>query len=353
VALWALRFSFSMIGVDISDRSVKVVHLANSDHQLLGATRQVLPEGAMSKGIIQQLSVVQKTFAVALQECHLKKGFSDAVVASIPETQSFLRVVEIPIMAEDEVTEAIPWEVAQHIPFGLENVYIDWQPLQSGHQASAGRREVLVGAAQKKVIDPLLTLLQSFDLDIAALELESQAIVRALISNELKSQQGLLIIDLGGSATNVVIHDHGALRFTASLLKGANDVRSVLSPQEADIVKNRVGELAPADIERISALLKPREQELAMEVKGITEFYNSIDEQHEVKDIVLTGGGSNLPGLEQVFLQYFENVQIQRGNPWVNVLSRKKELKAPLDPINSARFTTALGLALRPVTLYL
>ncbi|MCH8005031.1 MAG: DEAD/DEAH box helicase family protein, partial [Planctomycetes bacterium] len=50
-------------------------------------------------------------------------------------------VVDYPLAqaVEDEVDEAIQWEVAQHIPFGLENVYIDWQPVHSGHKAAAGR----------------------------------------------------------------------------------------------------------------------------------------------------------------------------------------------------------------------
>jgi len=50
-----------------------------------------------------------------------------------------LRVIEIPIMNEDEVAEAVQWEVSHHIPFGLENVYIDWQTLQSGHKPAPGR----------------------------------------------------------------------------------------------------------------------------------------------------------------------------------------------------------------------
>jgi len=95
---------------------------------------------------------------------------------------------------------------------------------------------VLVGAAQKKVVDPLYELLKALDLDLAAFELESQAIVRALISPELSTKQGLLIVDLGASATNVIIHDHGTSRFTASLQKGAGELLAALPPQDRERV---------------------------------------------------------------------------------------------------------------------
>ena len=86
-----------------------------------------------------------------------------------------------------------------------------------------------------------------------------------------------------------------------------------------------------------------------MEIRGIADFYNSIDEQHEVREILLTGGGSNLPGLDKVFLRFFGNVHVQRGNPWVNILRTGKEKRPPLSLQESVFFTTAIGAALRPV----
>ena len=86
------------------------------------------------------------------------------MVASIPETQSFLRVIELPVMNEDEMDEAVPWEVARHIPFGLENVYIDWQSVGGGHKAARGRMELRGGAPQKKLEDPMLQIIQNLEL---------------------------------------------------------------------------------------------------------------------------------------------------------------------------------------------
>lgn len=347
-----------MLGLDISDCSLKLVHLTNqAPYRLLSRGWLPLKDGVMSKGVVQRPDELQQAVIKALSQCRVKPKERETVIASIPETQSFLRVVEIPLMAEDEIDEAVQWEVAQHIPFSLDNVYIDWQPVRrqvdksDPHAVSAGKMEVLVGVAQKQVIDPLYTVLGSLPVEVAAFELESQAIVRALISPELRYKQGLLIVDLGASATNVVIHDHGTVRFTASLQRGALDLLTGIDTAR----RQQMLETPPEQLqvpEQLAPQFRPAQEALVLEIHGVVEFYNSIDTQHTVREIILTGGGSNLPGLDQAFLQHFDNVVIQRGNPWVLVRGAKHDV--PQQPMNiqeSVHYATAVGLALRPVSM--
>ncbi len=142
------------------------------------------------------------------------------------------------------------------------------------------------------------------------------------------------------------------MRFTATLQRGASDLMGVLP--EVERRRWHLGvppgpSLPSQESERIERLLAAGEAELVVEVRGVVEFYNSIDAQHEVREILITGGGSNLPGLERVWLSYFEDVHVQRGNPWVNVLPYSKRKQAPLSTYESVHFTTAIGLALRRV----
>lgn len=341
-----------MLGLDISDRSIKLVRLSPDRHTLLARCWQDVPAGMIERGIIHHEEAVREVVRRTFAECRVPLPARDPVVASIPETQSFLRVVEIPVMGADEVSEAIQWEVGQHIPFGVENVYFDWRPVAGGHAAATGRTEVLVGAAQKQVVDPLWRVLSSLGQDVAALELESQAIARALLSPELRLKKGMLIVDVGGSATNVIIHDHGAIRFTATLGKGSFNLFTALTQEERAEMTGPPAE-RPADHRaQIAQKLLPGLEELAIETQGLVEFYNSIDAQHEVREIIMTGGGADLPGIEQAYLKYFDNVHVQRGNPWVNILTPGRSAQPPLDQHESVYYGTALGLALRVVPTF-
>lgn len=336
-----------MIGLDISDKSVKIVRLSNDGRRkLLSACWQEIPDQAMEQGLINNQDLVKQAVQQALIKCNLNSFTQDAVVASIPEAESFMRVVEMPPMDDSELTEAVRWEVAQHIPFGIDNVFLDWQLVKKS--TSEHRQEVLVGAAEKKLVSSLESLLLDIGLDVAALELESQAIVRSLVSPDLRDKQGLLIIDLGSSATNVVIHDRGTIRFTATLRKGADNLLGVLP---ADIRAKLTGppdKKLAIDNTAIVSRLRPVLDELLTEIHSIVEFYTRLDNGREVNEIILTGGGANLAGLDNSFMRFFGDVHTQRGNPWVNILTHSRDVVPPMSLDESVHFATALGLALRP-----
>ncbi|HLC49199.1 MAG TPA: type IV pilus assembly protein PilM [Candidatus Andersenbacteria bacterium] len=340
-----------MIGIDISDQTIKVVQLSSPPkRRLLSHCMKQLPLGVIENGVVIDKKKMEEEIRAALTSCRIPVKIKDSVVASIPETQSFLRVIEIPIMDEDEIHEAVRWEIAQHIPFGLENVYVDWQHSASrNHGAKPGHMEVEVGAAQKRVVDPLYEVMKSIGLDVVAYELESQAIVRSLISNDWKLKQGILIIDLGSTATNVVVYDYGAVRFTASLPYGVVQLLKDVSAQDARAIMENLEALPKELSDRVEPKIAHLADALVKDIFGIVKFYNGIDAKHEVREIILTGGGSNLPGLDGVFLKYFLEVNIQRGNPWVNILSGKDAVRPPLDIQESVRYSTAIGLAIRSI----
>lgn len=339
-----------MIGIDISDHSVKVVRLSNrSPHHLLARGWQEIPERLIEHGRINDERSVKQIVMETFKKCGLATGCDDAVIASIPESESFLRVIEIPEMDESEISEAVKWEVGQHIPFGLEKVYLDWQWVNQ--HAAQGRAEVLVGAAEKSIVNQLYSVLASLNLDVAALELESQAFIRSLISPELKQRQGLLVVDLGGAATNVAVHDQGTIRFTATLRKGVRDLLSILSAEERTNVMCLLTDCAPVDVTKAVPKIMSDLEALVVEVHGVVEYYTGLAPQRKISEILLTGGGSNLPGLDQAFLRIFDNVHVQRGNPWVNVLIPGRSAEAPMKITESVHYATAVGLALRKVDI--
>lgn len=339
-----------MIGIDISDQTIKVVRLSQNRKSLVSHHMKLMPKGVMENGVVIDKDKMEEEIRSTLSLARISVNVKDSIIASVPETQSFLRVIEIPTMHEFEIDEAVRWEIAQHIPFGLENVYIDWQPsVPNGNVKDDSHMEVEVGAAQKKVVDPLYEIINKIGLDIAACELESQAIVRSLISRDWKAKQGILIVDIGNTGTNVIVYDYGAIRFTASLTQGVVELLKDATPEDGKEVMNHLNEFPKWFSDRVEETIAVSADMLVRDIFGIVQFYNGIDAKREVKEIILTGGGSSLLGLDAVFTKYFKTARIQRGNPWVNILSDNDIAKAPLDLQESVRYSTAIGLALRTV----
>jgi type IV pilus assembly protein PilM len=339
-----------MVGLDLSDRSLKIVELTE---ETVPRVRTVgwsaLTPNLMRRGVIVDPEGLTGVVREALRKCSPPPVLGAPAVVSIPESQSFVRLLDLPLMGEGEMDEAVQWAIRQHIPFDLDRVYLDWQLLSSDGR----RQEVLVGAAQREVVDPLLETLDTSGLRVVAIELEAQALVRSLLPRDSLDINGILIVDLGAVTTNIIFFDRGHLRFTTSIQKGGDDLTQQLiqelqlTPQAAAEKKALVG-VNPADDPAVAATLRVAALDLVRQVKNvIEETMSPLGGIGKVRALMLVGGAANLPGLLAVFGEIFSNLPVQLGNPWTNVAVADERSAAPLSPSDASHFATAIGLALR------
>ncbi len=339
-----------MIGLDVSDRSIKVIDLADTNrHKLRTACWSPLAPNLMRRGVIQDQAGVVAGIREALTRCTGAPLHGSTAVLSIPETQSFVRALELPLMNSRETDEAVQWAIRQHIPFDLDRVYIDWQPIPT--TGKTDRQEVLVGAAQRDVIDPLLDVVDEVGLRVVALELEAQAIVRSLLPFDSQTITGVVIVDIGATSTNVIFFDRGSIRFTTSVQRGGDDLTQQLAqtlriaPALAAETKAQVGGEAVAT-ETLQAAALSLIRQIGQVVEDMTKKY-SLGEG--IRALLLSGGSANLPGIVELFMQVFPGVPIQVGNPLINLMIDPAKNDAPISQEDATHFATAIGLALRDV----
>lgn len=340
-----------MIGIDISDKSIKVAHVTDGPTAKLKAVGwAALPAPAVERGLIKDVELVAAQLREAFARASPVAISGKRVVASIPELQSFVNVVQVPRMSKREMDEAVQWAVQQNLPFDLERVYLDWQPLTAEEQTV----QVLVGAAQREVVDPLLSVLDGLGLTSLALELEAQSIVRALLPRAASDVGGVLIMDLGAVSTNVIFFDQGSMRFTTSVPQGGDWLTGELAAalnvtaEQAAEQKALVGVGGQAANQAVAGPLRAATKVLVERVAQVSrDIVRQVGMSSGIQAILLAGGAANLPGLSEVFAEVFPNVPVQLGNPWTNLLPEGREGEAPLSGEDAAHFATALGLALR------
>ncbi|HBE90733.1 MAG: hypothetical protein A3E37_03095 [Candidatus Andersenbacteria bacterium RIFCSPHIGHO2_12_FULL_46_9] len=348
-----------MIGIDLSDRSIKIVEIRGDDNPTLRTLCwSPLVPNLLRRGVVQDVALVSEALKEAMLKCSPTPVEGGDVVASIPEVQSFVRVLEVPVMSEREMDEAVQWAVRRHIPFDLDRVYIDWEELELA-SGQPQHKQVLVGAAQRDVVDPLLTVLDSLGFNVVALELEAQAVMRCLLPRDIKENRdirGVLVIDLGATSTNVILFDQGAMRFTASIQVGGDDLTQQLahdmnlSPVEAMEIKAKVGAGFTKENPAAAQALESATLNLARMVeRAVQEMTVQLPREQRVRTILLTGGNANLVGIKELFGSVFTNIPVQYGNPWTNLQQEKKRTSLNLTIGDAMHFTTAIGLALRQV----
>ena len=365
--------------MDICDVSVKVVQLGISKNEFLvqGLSDVNIPPDTVTGDTIKNPQVLADAIRKAISQPKFG-GFSNPyVVASIPETKSFVRVIQMPAMTEEEAREAVPWEAEAYIPLPIGQVYLDWVILennrsvfspsvpaaQASEQEKAGvKMTVLIMASPKDYVDDLVRVLKLAKLKPVALEVESQATARSLIAGG--KAESTLIVDIDSMRTSLIINDRGTLQFTSSLPVAGNSFTDsiakalTLNVADAETMKREYGLGDDAKGKLIKKALAPVLNNLVGEIRNTIRFYEEHVESGKISRLLLAGGGSKLkhlpsyladrfemPDKSEMVLRSLPGMKIELGNPWVKVLEKGKA--PPLSREDSLGYSTAIGLALR------
>jgi len=350
-------------GLDISDLSLKIIQLkkTRSFFDLTSFGEAEIKPGIIKGGEIKNEKALIQILKKALAEVKGEKLKTKYVVASLPEEKAFLQVIQMPKMKEEELKSAVIYEAENYIPLSIEEVYLDSQIVPPGYN-HLDHFDVLITALPKRTVDPYLSSLKKAGLKPVAFEIESQAIDRALIKNEVTTSP-LLLIDLGETRTGFIVFSGHSLRFTSSIPVSSQSFTEIISKAlgvslvEAEKLKIKHG-LQSSKVKKgreIFEALIPAFTDLIEQIKRYLIYYQTHTSNEHlppdgkgVKKIFLCGGGANLKGLTN-FLSSQLKIPVEIGNPWINILADPSKGPAELPLESALGYTTALGLALRGI----
>lgn len=337
----------SVLGIDIGTSSVKLVEVSHSGGEkklinygeFTGGTADGVIQTSSSKIPDSQIaSIIQEVISVS------KITARDAVVA-IPVFSSFSTIIEFPTVSPAELEQAVIYQARQYIPIPLAEVKIDWLPIE--FLSNAKTTKVLVIAVPNDVINKYYKLMEAARLNLAAIELETFSVVRALISDN--NPDSTIIIDIGGHSTDICIAEKGVVAVHHNSSLSGSELSKVISrgmgvdlsrAEELKVQKGLVGDTQIAD------LLIPLINTVLADVQKIVQDYGRQGGS-EPKLLIITGGSSRLAGLGD-YIQRILNVKTIVGNSF-ELVSFPPILKGITQDI-SPSFSVAVGLALRDIS---
>ncbi len=362
-------------GLDISDPSLKIANLERKrdNFTLASFGEKPIPEGIITAGEIKDEDSLVKIIKEGIKEVKGKKIKTKYAICSLPEEKSYLQVIQLPKMKEEELEGAVKFGAENYIPLPIEEVYLDFQIVQPLYN-HLDHFDILISAIPKKIVDPYVSSIKRAGLFPRALEIESLSIARALVKNEV-SPSPILLIDLGATRTSFIIFSGKSLRFTSSIPISSQMFTEIIAKtlkidlvvaeelkikcgikgSQKIILKEKTGDIefekAIIDDKRIFEALIPPLTDLTEQIKTLINYYQSHT-QHEhlpsninkVEKILLCGGGANLKGLREFLLRELK-IKTELANPWGNISIGSPEMSFE----KSLGFVTALGLALRGI----
>jgi type IV pilus assembly protein PilM len=344
-------------GLEISDLTVRVAEIEED-----GGKRRVVSFGScdIAGGSIVDGEIVNEENVItaireAVRKAGPKKIRSRKVVCALPETKGFLRVIQMPKMKEEELGEAIKWEIEGNIPLAIDQVYYDWRVLEKNLSQEKDKVSILVVAVAQKVVDQLVDLISRAGIELVGLELEAIAQARSLINQEEKEGTDL-IIDLGGRRTSFIITEGGVPCFTSSIPLSCGLVADCIAKAlnvplgEAEKIKATYGIGSFIKKDPVFLAVEASLENLIEETERSIDFYISgLKYSDSINNIIVCGRGAEIKGLLPFFAQKL-NRTIRMSNPWIN-FNQNKDLPIINKEIAS-QYATAIGLAMRGVDPY-
>lgn len=339
-------------GLDISASSIKLLQFGKAGKKLDVAA---FSEVAVPKNVVINDAIGDpKVFGYLLEQAMGKMQFGKLsakyAVASLPESKSFVRVIQIPKMSDSEAQSAVPYEAESFIPLPVDQVYLDWQKIGEDYD----KMSILIVASPKDYVENFLSVMDQAGIKLSALEVESQSCVRSVISH--KEPQTALIVDLDATRSSLIMVEDGNLQFTSTIpIAGTAFTESIsrilgVSSVKAEDIKRKVGLANTAEYPNIKTAMAPILNNLAAEIKNILKFHAEHSGK-QVTKILLVGGSAKLKNLPDFLAGQFSDMpglKVELGNPWVNLES----LAAPMEARDSLSFSTVIGLAMRGINYF-
>lgn len=336
-------------GLDIGTTSIKAVSLKIDQKKITVESVAVSPFTA--KSILSESQVNQQTISSSIKEMlSIAQIKTRDVNVSIPASQVYTKIIEVPELSEKELASSLSWEMEQYIPLPLNQVRTDWQILDHFTKGGQKTMSVLIIAASLTILQKYENILTLSALKPASIETEMISIHRAL-SPMLTLNETTLIVHLGSSSTNISISSDKVLRFVATIgLGGLAITRAIssdlgISSTQAEELKKTYGIDNSTLDGQIGNALKPILEAIVADIKRTILTYREKNQGTTISKVILSGGTALLPGINAFFANSL-GLSVSVGNTFTlfQIGNVPEEIVA-----EAPSYNVVVGLALRDI----
>lgn len=339
----------SLVGIDISSTSVKLLELSIRDGRYWIESYGILP--------LPPHAVVEKNIADAEgvgdtidRLINLTNPRSNGAAAAVASSAVITKIIDMDAdLNDDERETQIRIDAEQYIPYPLDEVSLDFEVIGIS-PTNPSQVSVLLVASRTENVEMRSEALELAGLVPRVIDVESYAVERAfsLIADSLPGTPEIVaIFDIGHSMTTLSVLKDEKIIYTREQLFGGKQLtediqrRYGLSYDEAGRAKKE-GNL-PDDYE--PEVLAPFIDNIVQQAARSLQFFYSSTQFNDVDHILLAGGNANIPGLTRL-LQEKLGHRVSIANPFVQ-MGFAHQIDANQIENDAPSLMIACGLALR------
>ena len=341
----------TLLGIDISSTSVKLIELSRSGSRYkveAYAVEPLPPNAVVEKNIAELDGVGQAPSRVLTKARTSTKHAAVAVAGSAVITKT----IEMEAgLSDDDLENQLKIEADQYIPYPLEEVAIDFE-VQGPSARNPERVDVLLAACRKENVEVREAALSVAGLTAKVVDVEAYALERAygLVVQQLGSDRDDLtvaIIDIGATMMTLSVLHNGKTIYSRESMFGGRQLteeiqrRYGLSVEEAGLAKKAGG--LPDDYD--AEVLQPFKEAVVQQVSRSLQFFFASGQFNDVDYILLAGGTASIPDLDRLIQQKIGTPTLV-ANPFAEMALGSKVNAGSLAS-DAPALMIACGLAMR------
>lgn len=340
----------TLVGLDFGASSVRAVEVRNSrgGATIVRSHSEAIPPGAVRAGeIVERANVttaLRKLWSVG------KFGSKDVVIG-VGGPKVFAREIDLPDGPLGQIRESLPFLVQDQLPMPAAEALMDFYPLsRDAGNGSPVINGLLVAAPHDAVLANVEATLAA-GLRPVRVDLIPFALSR-VFTPIAPAETATVLISVGAWSTHVVISVGGLPQYVRMIGSGGEDLtqgistRLAIPPAQAEGLKRQFGLVrgtARAEDRPIVEAVYGAAWEFVSSIRDTLDFYVAGRRATPLGQIVFTGGGSNLPGIQDALGELI-GLPVVTNDPFSAATVAKPIRRLPREARDS--YATAFGLAL-------
>ena len=349
-SLWK-NDSTLMVGIDIGSHAIKAV-LLNKNHVgyiVEAVAIESIPTGLIVNREIQDIGVVGQLIAKIRKK--LIPSIQYAASAVSGQNVITKNIYMDADLNEQELANQIEVEAQSIIPYPLDEVSIDFEPLDI-NPVNPYKINVLLSAARTESIEARVAAIKLGGFKTRVVDIESYAISRAhnLVLAQLPDvqlEQLIATIDIGATMMLFSVYEADQHIYSRDHLFGGEQyTQNVMSYydmsfEEAELAKlsNNISPHYTTDI------LRPFQKILVQKIRHAIQLFLTSSGKSQIDHLVISGGSALIDNLVTILIQEL-GINTIIAEPFKGMVISDRINKKELIQL-SPRFMVATGLALR------
>lgn len=346
-----------IIGVDITSNSIRMVELSKNRKGNITLENYVIENISSKehhKEFFNDSELNQDLLSAYLQKTFKKLNSNIKNIAiSIPSHASIIKSIKLSSdLSDDALVEAIQEEAPQHIPFNLDEIFLDWAINDETKQSSDQEMDVLLFASRSELITNYMAAAEKAGLKVILVDIEQYVKQRAIghlfkLNPELQ-ESTIAHVDIGSGSCSLHIYQNNNEVYYKEINFGHHQLNEIiqniyeLSPDKADESRKKYGE---GLVDFNTRVLNPYLEALSQEINRQIQFFLTQATVDKIDKIYLSGFSASLESASNAVARTTD-IPTSSVNPFEQLEISSKAKKKNIDRDAPVLFT-AFGLALR------